>query len=687
MPDGSVWVGREGQAQGLPGEVYQVEAAGTKNTVLLPYPSYIKTPDKNNPAPWPKAICADASGKLWVAESFYGIVYRIDPSKLSGSKGQAEIFYQGVNGHVEGGSPFQFGGLAFQPKSAATGGKDLIWVSEHNRGMVYAFDAAAELGAAPLVQLSLGQGKVKALMAPVLQQGANPTLWLLLVDYQTVIGGKTGGATMLISVPAKAGVKPEECKSSALPYAQSLAIRNNTLYAGDMLGTIRTIDAGSATRAPQAFATLETPASILHLAVDGGGYLWAADSQAKGLLYALTPKGEVAAAFSLSKGSTEVRPGALVWYAKDDSILVVDGDDNGRVMQVAMDGGPLGPIGPDGKANYTVSATPDTGTAAPGGVFVAPGGIKLQAKSTQTGNAPVAAGVHLRVEPDDSGGHMGGDGLHRNAAIPVAGYMLTDLTAGDKPNELKLIAGGRGLDDKAVFIGTTHVATTSIKFDPPGPLRVLQGDSISSSERVRLSTDLNDGRMVDVAIGDGAFFGTETHPEAKRSVKDGALLPDITAGKIAGKVMVTATSDKAVGKLEVEVVPVPRSIGCNFTGTLHNTHLASQLGKITFGVRGYKELDKPDSEHVLITNWRIRVLIGDESFKQGVRFPDNTLTNGTKERLIMSDDSGIASLPPEEMVIPGSVGTLVLEFQAAVDLRGDFTTEVRASQPIIVIAS
>ncbi|WP_434628308.1 hypothetical protein [Chromobacterium sp. CV08] len=684
MPDGSVWVGREGQKQGLPGEVYQVEASGTKNTVLLPYPSYVPEPGNNNPAPWPQAICADAGGKLWVAESYYGIVYRIDPGKLAEGKGQAEIFYQSANGHVQGGSPIQFGGLAFQAKSAATGDKDLIWVTDHNRGTLYAFDAAAERNAAPLVQLQLNQDKVVALTAPVLQQGANPVLWLLLIDYQAPIGMPTGAATRLISVPAKIGVKQGDCVSTAFPYAQSLAMRGKTLYAGDMRGTVRVVDITAPARMPQPFATVGQSMSILHLAVDGGGYLWAGNSQDQGLLYALTPRGDIAAAFSLSKGAAEPCPGALVWNARDDTILVADIGDNGRVMQVAMDGGPLGPIGPDGKAHYTISATPETGTTKPEGVFASPGGIKLQAKSTQEGNAPVAAGVQLRVEPADSGGHLGGDGLHRAAAIPIGGYMLTDLTAGTKSVPLQLIAGGRGLEDKVVFTGSIHVPTASIKFEPAGPLRVLQGDSIGSSENVTVRTDPDDGRQVHATIDAGAYFGTAEHPETTRPVNSGAHLPDITAGKTAGMFTLKVKSDDAEGTLNIEVVAVPKSIRCNFSGSLHNVHLASQLSAISFTVRGFKELDKPDSNSVTVPKWPIRVLIADESFKHGVHFPDNSRPNGTRERRLTTDEHGEAHLAPEEMVIPKGLGSITLEFQAAVDLRGNFTDEVRANQSFTV---
>ncbi|VEB42199.1 Uncharacterised protein [Chromobacterium violaceum] len=69
--------------------------------------------------------------------------------------------------------PFQFGGLAFQPKSPATGNKDLVWVCEQNHGMLYAFDAAAAPGSAPLVELQLKQDKVVWLTSPILQPASN----------------------------------------------------------------------------------------------------------------------------------------------------------------------------------------------------------------------------------------------------------------------------------------------------------------------------------------------------------------------------------------------------------------------------------------------------------------------------------------------------------------------------------
>ncbi|QRO34487.1 hypothetical protein [Chromobacterium violaceum] len=684
MPDGSVWAGREGQKRGQLGEAYQIEAGGTKNTVLLPYPSYIAMPGDDTPAPSARAIRADADGKIWVAESSYGLLYRIDPGKLSSGRGQAEIVYQSPDGRKGGGVPFQFGGLAFQPKSPATGNKDLVWVCEQNHGMLYAFDAAAAPGSAPLVELQLKQDKVVWLTSPILQPGVEPVLWLLLVDYQTTKA--IGAASQLVSVPAKVGVKVSDCKFTAAPQAMSMALRDRALYLGDSKGRVHRVDTSALGRSLQMLATLDAPALLLHMAVDGGGYLWVANAVAKGMLYVLSPSGEMMAALSLSRGATDVLPGELVWNAKDDTVLVADVGDNGRVMQVTLEGVPIGPVGPDGKAHYTISANPEHGTTKPGAVFAAPDGIKLEARSTLNDKPPIAIAVSLRVDPAEAGGHLGADGLRRNVLIPAAGYALKDLTAGDKGIQVKLIVSGRGLEDKVVFVGDIHAPTTSVSFDPKGPLRIVQGQTVRSSENVIVTTSPNDGRSIEVTIGAGAYFGNEANPESNRKVASGMHLPDITAGKIAGPVLVTAKSDEASSPLVVDVVPLPKTIYSNIQGNVHITHFAQAIGAMAFMVQGYKELDNAESGEVPVPFWPVRVEIAKESYDLGIRFKDTGKPNSTQVREFVTNEKGVATLPPDSMTVPMVFGPVTLEYQAAVDLQGNFMDKVKKTATFYIIA-
>ncbi|VEB42200.1 Uncharacterised protein [Chromobacterium violaceum] len=104
-------------------------------------------------------------------------------------------------------------------------------------------------------------------------------LWLLLVDYQTTKA--IGAASQLVSVPAKVGVKVSDCKFTAAPQAMSMALRDRALYVGDSKGRVHRVDTSSLGRSLQTLATLDAPALLLHMAVDGGGYLWVANAVAK----------------------------------------------------------------------------------------------------------------------------------------------------------------------------------------------------------------------------------------------------------------------------------------------------------------------------------------------------------------------------------------------------------------------